>query len=67
MTTIGDDFPNQQERIQQCKQNGLGIGPSGTFYVMMCDDLLRRADKAAISGDIIEIIRVYNEMKEFKE
>lgn len=67
MTTLGEDFPRQQERIRQCLQNGLEIGPAGMFYVAVCRQLLKRADEAAISGDVAFMIQVYNEMKEFRE
>lgn len=67
MTTVGDDFLIQQERLRECLQNGLDIGPSGRFYVAVCKEILKRADEAAISGDIIMILRSYNEMKEFQE
>lgn len=65
--TVGDDFPVQQARIRKCRDAGIKIGPSGAFYVAAADDLLRRADEVAISGDIVQILRVYNEMKEFSE
>ena len=67
MTTLGDDYPNQQARIRVCLQNGREIGPAGAFYCAVAEDLLRRADKAAIEGDLPAMIAVYNEMKEFKE
>lgn len=66
MTTVGDDFPREQERIRECRANGVEIGPAGAFYVAMCDDLLRRADRAAMSGDIVQILAVYQEMREFQ-
>lgn len=65
--TLGDDFPVQQERIRRLRDQGKEIGPAGAFYVMVCDDILRRADHAAISGDLTEMILVYHEMKELKE
>ena len=65
--TVGDDFPRQQERLRQCLQNGIDIGASGFFYVALCRDLLQRADKAAISGDVVEILRVYQAMRDFTE
>jgi hypothetical protein len=46
------------------RQYGVEIGPAGRFYVAVCDDLLKRADEAAISGDIVTILRVYQEMRE---
>jgi hypothetical protein len=67
MTTVGDDFPQQQARIRQCIEYGREIGPAGRFYVAMAEDLLRRADAAAISDDIVQQLAVYKEMTEFKE
>jgi len=65
--TVGDDFPRQQARIRECRQNGVEIGPAGRFYVAMCDLLLKEADEAAISGDLPRILDVYQQMREFKE
>ena len=67
MTTVGDDFPRQQERVRTCLEHGLEIGPAGRFYVAVCREILKRADEAVISGDIVLVLRFYNEMKEFQE
>lgn len=66
-TTLGDDFPVQQARIRKLRDYGKEIGPAGAFYVAVCDDLLRRADKAAIEGDIVAMVSLYQEMREMKE
>jgi len=65
--TVGEDFPNQQVKIRTCLEHGLEIGPAGLFYVAVCREILKRADEAAISGNITLILRSYNEMKEFQE
>ena len=65
--TVGEDFPSQQARLRTCLEHGLEIGPAGRFYVAVCKEILKRADEAAISGDIVLILRSYNEMKEFQE
>lgn len=65
--SVGEAFPMQQARIRECLQNGREIGPAGAFYCMVAEDLLRRADAAAMSGDITLILSVYQEMLEFKE
>jgi hypothetical protein len=67
VTSLGDDFPRQQARVRECRDRGREIGPAGLFYVAVCDDLLRRADEAAISGDLLKMIAVYQEMRELKE
>jgi hypothetical protein len=64
--TLGDAYPQEQARIRQCIENGREIGPAGMFYVAMAEDLLRRADRAAISGDVVEMVRLFKEMQEFQ-
>lgn len=65
-TTVGDDFPRMQAQVREMRDRGKAIGPAGAFYVAVCDDLLRRADEAAMSGDIVRILTVYQEMKELQ-
>jgi hypothetical protein len=67
VTTVGDDFPRQQERLRTCLEQGLAVGTAGRFYVAVCKEILKRADEAAISGDVVLVLRSYNEMKEFQE
>ena len=67
MTTLGDEYPKAQARFRRMRDKGKEIGPAGAFYVAMCDDLLRRADQAAVEGDLAQMIRVFAEMKEMKE
>lgn len=65
--TVGDDFPRQQERVRRLRDFGRDIGPAGTFYVMVCEQALQRAEKAAIGGDIVEILAAYQELKSIEE
>lgn len=65
--TVGDDFPKQQARVRIIQQHAREIGPAGMFLVVMCEQALRRAEEAAISGDIVRILQSYNELKEFQE
>jgi hypothetical protein len=65
--TVGDDYPRQQARVRMIRDHAQEIGPAGAFLVAICDDVLRRADAAAIGGDVVAIMRVYQEMREMKE
>lgn len=68
MATVGEDFPVQQERCRTILGYAKELPPeSGFFMVAMLEDLLKRADRAAISGDIVEQLRVYQEMKEVED
>lgn len=42
------------------------IGPAGVFGAMMIEDALRRADQAAVSGDVVAMLRSYEELKGLK-
>ena len=66
MTTVGDDFPVQQARARELLQVYIEIGPAGRFGRMMIEDALRRADAAAMSGDIVQILTSYKELKELQ-
>ena len=63
MSTVGEDFPKEQERVRALLGVYKSIGPNGAFGAMMIEQCLRRADQAAISGDIVAILRSYEELK----
>lgn len=62
--TVGEDFPREQERLRELLQIYKDIGPAGAFGLLMITDVARRAEVAAISGDIVQILRLYQEMKD---
>jgi hypothetical protein len=65
--SVGEDFPNEQARVRECLRRGIEIGPVGAFYVMVCREALLRADRAAISGDPVEILAAYQQLKDVAE
>ena len=66
MNTVGDDMPKQQQRCRELLKVYHDLGPAGGFGAMMIEQALRRADQAVISGDIVEIVRSYQELKELE-
>ena len=66
MGSLGEDFPKQQERCRTLLGLYREIGPPGAFGAACIEDVLRRADRAAMSGDVVEMIRVFQEMEELK-
>ena len=66
-TTVGEDFPKQQARVRALRESYLEIGPSGAFGAAMMEQALKRADEAAMSGDVVAILRSYKELSEFEE
>lgn len=67
MSSLGEQFPVEQARIRMIQGHARGIGPAGAFLVAVCEDLPRRADEAAIDGDVVAMLTIYREMKEIKE
>ncbi len=64
METLGDAYPKEQARLRELIAEYTAIGPAGTFGRMIIEDVLKRADKAAIEGDLVAMVRVFKEMKE---
>ena len=63
MSTLGEDYPKEQERLRELIQVYAQI-PSGAFGKMMIEHALKKADEAAISGDLPRMIAAYKAMKE---
>jgi hypothetical protein len=63
MITVGDDFPKEQARVRTLLGHYKELGPVGNFGAMMLEQALQRADAAAMSGDIVAILRSYQELK----
>lgn len=62
-TSVGEDFPKQQARARELLQQYKEIGPVGRFGAAMIEQALQRADQAAMSGDVVAIVRSYEELK----
>lgn len=62
--TLGDMFPVEQARCRALLDAYREIGPVGKFGLLMIEQVLKRADRAAVSGDVVEMIRSYKEMQE---
>jgi hypothetical protein len=63
VTTVGDEFPKEQARVRELLREYRQIGPAGAFGTMMLEQALARADHAAISGDVVAVLRSYQELK----
>ena len=63
MTTLGDEYPLEQARCRGLLEQYTEIGLVGTFAHAMISQVLQRADRAAISGDLVAMINAFKEMK----
>lgn len=64
--SLGDAYPKQQERCRKILVQYIQIGQAGAFGRALLEDLLRRADRAAIEQDLPAMIRCYKEMQDFE-
>lgn len=60
--TLGDAYPKRQADVRRLRDAYREIGPAGAFGLAVIDDVLRRADEAVASGDVVAMLRLYQEM-----
>lgn len=63
MSSLGEEYPLQQARCRELLEAYTEIGPAGAFGHLMIFQVLERADRAAISGDLVAMLRSFEEMK----
>lgn len=62
--TLGDEYPREQARLRELAKAYRDIGPTGNFGCFVIEGVLRRADEAAISGDVVAMIQLFQEMRD---
>jgi hypothetical protein len=66
--TLGTALPKEMARVRdEVMPNYLAIGPAGTFGVLMMRHTLDRATKALAEGDLVAMIRAYEDLKEIED
>jgi hypothetical protein len=66
VSSLGEEFPKEQARCRELLGIYREIGAPGRFGALMIEDMLRRADDAAMSGDVVRMIGIYEEMRDTK-
>lgn len=61
--TVGSEFPSELRRVTELRQQYLSLGPNGTFGAIMLAAVIKRAEEAWRSGDVVAIVRSFQEMK----
>ena len=62
MASLAEDFPQEQQRVRDLLPLYDSI-PTGAFGAMMLRQALTRAEQAASSGDVVAMLRSYEELK----
>ena len=64
--TLADGILREQTRARELLGLYREIGPPGTFGAMVIEDVLKRTDRAVMTGDVVEMIRCYGELRDLK-
>ena len=67
MSSLGEELPREMTRVRGLIPMYTEIGPPGMFAVTMMNAALDAAQKALAEGDVIAMLRVYEELKGFHE
>lgn len=55
--TLADALPKEMARVREVLGHYREIGPAGMFGAAMIEQDLRAADRAVMSGDVVEMLR----------
>jgi len=64
MTTLAEAIPIEQARVRELLKHYHSIGPIGVFGAAMLERAMANMDRALASGDIVEMLRAYEALKE---
>ena len=65
--TLGDALPKEMARVRdEVIPAYLGMGPPGLFVMIRMRNALDRAAKAMAEGDVVEMLAVYEDLKDAK-
>lgn len=65
--SLAETLPREQARVRELILIYREIGPAANFAIMMMERSLQAADQAAISGDVIAMLRALEDLRGFKE
>lgn len=66
METLATALPKEQARVRELLGHYREIGPAGMFGAAMIEQSLRAADAAVISGDVLAMLRAYEDLKDIE-
>jgi len=64
MESLGEALPREQARVREVQSHYKEIGPAGMFGYTMIEQSLQKADRAVMSGDVVEMMAAYKELQE---
>lgn len=69
MESLGEALPKEQARVRDLIKTyrDPDLKGAGEFAAMMMEQSLKRADSAIIRGDIVEMMRCYEDLAGYSE
>lgn len=67
MESLAEALPKEQARVREVLGYYKEIGPAGMFGSTMIEQSLKKADEASASGDVIAMMRAYEDLKQIKD
>jgi len=67
--TLGEALPREQARVRELilQYRDPILKGAGSFAATMMEQSLRMADEAVMSGDVVAMLRCYEDLKGYKE
>ena len=66
MSSLAEELPKEQARVREVLSHYHDIGSAGALGAMLIEQSLREADQAVMSGDLVRMMRAYEDLKEIK-
>lgn len=68
MSSLGEALPLEQTRVRELKETYLSLPlGAGRLAAHLMELSLQRAERAAISGDVVEMLRAHEDLQEWTE
>jgi len=64
VASLGEEIPKEQARVREALGHYKELGPTGAFGALMIEQVLQKADRAVMSGDVVEMLKAYEELKQ---
>ena len=65
METLADALPKEQERVRELIPIYESTGSAGAFALAMIKNSLREAEIAAASGDVVAMMRAFEDLRSY--
>ena len=64
--TLADALPKEQARVRSLLPIYRECGPAGMFALAMMQESLRKAERAAASGDVIAMMQAFEDLRGYQ-